>query len=393
MPLALIVDDKEENLCLLEAMLSGHGYEVAKAGNGVEALASAASRRPDLIISDILMPQMDGFALCRQCKCDGELRNVPFVFYTATYTDARDEQFARSLGADLFLVKPQEPAVFVARMAELVQQVPAAMRQHPPAAPMEEAAYLGQYNAALIHKLEDKLVELEHARRARDVLLAGVSHELRTPLTPVMLMVEMLRRNPSLPEDVRDDLAMIRSHIEIEKRLIGDLLDFASMHSGNFKPQCSQMRLHALLRQVAESWKEEICTRSLALELQLAAGHDELLADGKRLEQVFWNLIQNAVRCSPAEGKIVLGSSNPSAGEIVVEVRDTGGGMDAQTIAWIFAPFSREVRAGQRCEEGLGLGLAISRAIVEAHHGTIRITSEGAGRGTAVSVRLPLAER
>lgn len=392
MPLALVVDDKEENRCLLEAMLSGHGYEVAKACDGVEALASATAHRPDLIISDILMPQMDGFALCRRCKGDPDLRNVPFVFYTATYTDAKDERFARSLGADLFLVKPQEPDVFIDRMAQLVQQAPAAMLQHPPAPPMEEAAYLGEYNAALIHKLEDKLVELEHARRARDALLAAVSHELRTPLTPVMLLVDMLRADPRLADDIRDDLAAIGSHIEIEKRLIGDLLDFASMHSGSFKPERSQMRMHALIRQVAESWKEAMRARCLTLELHLAAEHDEITGDGKRLEQVFWNLLQNAVRCNPPGGSIVIRSSNPSADEILVEVRDTGSGMDAQTIAWIFAPFAREVRAGQICEEGLGLGLSISRAIVEAHHGTISITSEGAGRGTAVSVRLPRAE-
>src|SRR5689334_19695552 len=102
----LVVDDTEEGLYMLGALLRGHGYEVSTAKNGVEALARTAETRPDLIISDILMPKMDGFALCRHLKSDAALKDIPFVFYTATYTDSKDEKFALDLGANMFIVKP-----------------------------------------------------------------------------------------------------------------------------------------------------------------------------------------------------------------------------------------------------------------------------------------------
>jgi CheY-like chemotaxis protein len=105
----LIVDDREDNLYLLRALLQGHGYEVDTAANGVQALAAARQDAPDLIIADILMPVMDGFTLCREWKKDESLKSIPFVFYTATYTDERDREFALSLGAERFIVKPEEP--------------------------------------------------------------------------------------------------------------------------------------------------------------------------------------------------------------------------------------------------------------------------------------------
>src|SRR5262245_42100037 len=104
----LIVDDQERDLYLLKTLLGAHGYQVVEAVNGAEALRFATANPPDVIISDILMPVMDGFSLCREWKKDEELRDIPFVFYTATYTDPKDEEFALSLGAARFIVKPVE---------------------------------------------------------------------------------------------------------------------------------------------------------------------------------------------------------------------------------------------------------------------------------------------
>jgi len=173
----LIVDDNKQNLYLLEILLVSSGYQVVTAVNGAEALTKARQNPPDLIVSDILMPVMDGFGLCREWKKDERLRQIPFVFYTATYTDERDREFALSLGAEQFLVKPEEPEVFARTIREVIQQA-----QRPPVPPAppaantparlpvqvpqeEEAGYLKQYNEVLIRKLEAKMQQLKQANR------------------------------------------------------------------------------------------------------------------------------------------------------------------------------------------------------------------------------------
>jgi len=157
----LIVDDKEENLYLLEAMLSGSGYEVVSAKNGVEALEKLKRDSFDMIISDILMPKMDGFHLCRECKSDDVLKQIPFIFYTGTYTDEKDEELALSLGAEKYIVKPQEPNVFL----EILKNVNKERVKRPLVAPKrpieEETVYLEEYNKRLIKKLEKKMLDLK----------------------------------------------------------------------------------------------------------------------------------------------------------------------------------------------------------------------------------------
>jgi putative nucleotidyltransferase with HDIG domain len=161
----LIVDDQEQNLYLLKTLLDGNGYQVLEASNGAEALALARTNPPDVIISDILMPVMDGFSLCLEWKKDTGLRDIPFVFYTATYTDPRDEEFALSLGAARFIVKPVETEDFVSMLRQLLTQVEAGKLAAPERLLPEETFYYRMYNEALIRKLEDKMLELEKANR------------------------------------------------------------------------------------------------------------------------------------------------------------------------------------------------------------------------------------
>ncbi len=180
---ALIVDDVMENLYLLLSLLTGNGYEVTTASNGAEALEHARRSPPDLIISDILMPVMDGFTLCRRWKQDPMLRKIPFVFYTATYTDPKDEQFALSLGADLFIVKPTEPEVFLSMVGSALEKFRAQGCSTAAVAPAVETDYLKEYNETLIRKLEDKLVELENANR----ILAIRSYAIESSISGIAM--------------------------------------------------------------------------------------------------------------------------------------------------------------------------------------------------------------
>lgn len=171
MTLALVVDDHAENLYLLRKLLQGHGFRVAEARHGAQALSMARQERPDLIISDLLMPVMDGYTLLRQWKADDALRSVPFVVYTATYTDPKDEALALNLGADAFILKPAEPAVFVQAIHRLLEQTRsgALLPAHQPSADDEQT--LQAYNATLIHKLEQKAAQLEQQVVERDAAL------------------------------------------------------------------------------------------------------------------------------------------------------------------------------------------------------------------------------
>ena len=182
----LIVDDIEVNRLLLEAVFTAAGYDVVSARNGAEAMNLARQSPPGVVVSDILMPVMDGFELCRQWKADARLREIPFIFYTATYTDARDEQFALSLGADRFVLKPQDPAVLGQVVREVLEQ------RHPwrggaSAKPLrEEVEVLREHNEALLRKLAKKVVELAEANverqqresESRDILALAQSEKI-----------------------------------------------------------------------------------------------------------------------------------------------------------------------------------------------------------------------
>jgi signal transduction histidine kinase/CheY-like chemotaxis protein len=174
----LIVDDREENRYFLDTLLKGSGYEVESACHGAEALDKARHNPPHLVISDLLMPVMDGYTLLREWRADDRLKQIPFIVYTATYTDPKDEQLALNLGANAFILKPAEPEEFIARISQVIAtaassgttavQTPMAATPDriPIAAPEEEdARNLRLYSEVLVHKLEDKMEELDKANR------------------------------------------------------------------------------------------------------------------------------------------------------------------------------------------------------------------------------------
>jgi len=163
MPTVLIVDDNRENLYMLEVLLKGHGYSVMTAANGKEALASAMADRPDIVVSDILMPVMDGYSLCRELKKNESLGNIPFVFYTATYTEAQDEALALGLGADRFVIKPQKPEVLVSLIGEVLAGTPTERTAPAGSEQRKDDEFLKDYSETLFRKLDKKIADLERA--------------------------------------------------------------------------------------------------------------------------------------------------------------------------------------------------------------------------------------
>ncbi len=169
----LIVDDQEENRYLLKSLLAGHGYEAETAIHGADALEKALKNPPGMIISDILMPVMDGFALCRACKKDERLKPIPFIFYTATYTDPRDEKLALGMGADDFIIKPMDPTEFLKRIETVLRTHEGENLITPQKQTGPEEVILKEYNEALIRKLEQKMLHLERANKTLEAEIAS----------------------------------------------------------------------------------------------------------------------------------------------------------------------------------------------------------------------------
>ena len=230
--------------------------------------------------------------------------------------------------------------------------------------------------------------EAEEANRAKDQFLAVLSHELRTPLNPILLTTSaMLDRAPD-PSEVRPALEMIRRNVELEVRLIDDLLDVMRIIRGKMPLHWQVADAHALILQATEICRGDAAEKGLALEPRLHAERHHVQADPARLQQVFWNLIKNAVKFTPPGGKVAIRTRGDGDGLLVVEVSDTGIGIEPDVLPRIFDPFRQAETSIIRRFGGLGLGLAIGRGIVEAHGGTIAARSPGKGLGTTFTIGL-----
>ena len=249
--------------------------------------------------------------------------------------------------------------------------------------------------------------QAEAASRAKDQFMAMVSHELRTPLTPVMTAVELLRRLHPQPKDAPELLDLIHRNIELEARLIDDLLDLTRLTQARMQLRPEVVDAHALIRQVTDIFRGAVATKRLRVELDLSAPGHHVHGDSGRLQQIFWNLIGNAVKFTPADGMVRVRTLNGNdEGEarrhegteapcalpptLTIEVTDNGIGIEAEVMERLFRPFEQGDQSRTRRFGGLGLGLCISKGLAEMHGGRIEVRSEGKGKGTTFTVTLPL---
>lgn len=228
----------------------------------------------------------------------------------------------------------------------------------------------------------------ETANAAKDQFLAVLSHELRTPLTPVLSMVTALESQADLPGDVREDLGMVRRNVELEARLIDDMLDLTRIARGKLQLHMQTVDVNAAVRSALDICGPEIEAKRLQVETGLPEHAVYVRADPARLQQVFWNLLKNAVKFTPEEGRIAV-RLMARDGRMRVEVTDSGIGIDPEVLPRIFNAFEQGERTITRRFGGLGLGLAISRSLIEVHGGSLTAASDGAGRGATFAVELP----
>lgn len=229
----------------------------------------------------------------------------------------------------------------------------------------------------------------EQANRAKDNFLANLSHELRTPLTPVLMCVADLEKESAIPPEFRTQFAMMRRNIELEARLIDDLLDLTMVARSKLQlVQSGPVDIHDLLMHTEQIVHNNAQAKSVHLHFDLQAPEHHVGGDSARLHQVFWNLFNNAIKFTPAGGKITVRTANPALGQIVLSIHDTGMGIDAKTLPFVFNAFEQGETRKLQHSGGLGLGLSISKAIMDLHGGTIRAESAGAGLGATFTIEL-----
>jgi len=230
--------------------------------------------------------------------------------------------------------------------------------------------------------LQQQKAVVETANRTKDQFLAMLSHELRTPLTPVISALEAIETEPGQTEDTREALAMIRRNVELETQLIDDLLDFTRIAKDKLQLRFAPVDAHLAISNVVEICRAEADSKKLHVHLNLRAITHNVAADAAKFQQIVWNLLKNAIKFTPEEGEIAISSLNPSPDVLTISVRDTGIGMEREVIQRIFDPFEQGNRSFERRFGGLGLGLAISKSLAQAHGGALTAQSDGPDRGS-----------
>jgi signal transduction histidine kinase len=251
-----------------------------------------------------------------------------------------------------------------------------------------------QLNAELEQRVADRTAELNvvnqelrQASKAKDDFLAVLSHELRTPLTPALAAAGYLAEHGDLPAELRDEVSGIRANVQLEARLIDDLLDLTRITRGKIELHLEPVDAHQLIQKTLEIVHEDIRRQQLDIVTDLRARDHHVRADRVRLQQVFWNLITNAVKFSAKGGRITVRSFNEEK-QLAIEVIDTGIGIDPSEQERLFQAFEQGERVAGRQFGGLGLGLTISKRLLDLHGGTISVQSEGRDHGTSFKVTL-----
>lgn len=435
----LIVEDELMSRSMLELTLLQAGHNVACAVDGATALAIAHQQSPDLIITDVMMPVMDGFELCRQCKADQTLKQVPIILYSSDYVEQQEQQLGLELGACRYLVKPSPPQLLLAAVNEVLAEQQSLTLLGAELELGEEMKLLRNYNEVLFNKLEAKMQELQQtiaeqkkyeetmkAMQAQIIqqekmasigqLAAGVAHEINNPMgfitsnltslgkyaerldTYIAALQKSLYECPKHPG--LEELDKLRQKLKVDyiisdvnelinesldganrvRRIVQDLKSFSRVDQA----EKSRTSLNDCLETTINiAWNE---LKYIATLERRFGDIPEINCNPQQLNQVFLNLLVNAAQSMEQQGTITVTTwSEP--GQVCVSVADTGKGMPKEVQERIFEPFFTTKPAGK----GTGLGLSISADIIRKHQGEISVESEP-GRGTTFTVRLPVEE-
>jgi signal transduction histidine kinase len=415
----LIVEDSRTQAEALQLLLAERGYHIEVATSGEEGLRSAQTTRFDLVMSDVLMPGLSGYELCRQIKGRPDTFGSPTVVLLTSLGDPVYIVRGLESGADNYLTKPYKPERLLARIDQILEEREVRREQA-----MGEGVgitllgerftieagrgqilnfFLSSFeelietNRALQESeqaLQQTVAREQAARRAaeaatmaRDVVLATVSHDLRNPLNTILMSTSLITdfADERLEPKVRDRVEVIRRVAQQMNRLIQDLLEVATIEAGGMALERSWQDPAALAREGLEMLEPIAMEQGLRIDDKVPDNLPRICIDRARVLQVISNLIGNAIKFTPQGGRITLGA-RITTDELVYSVSDNGPGIPADNMPHIFDRFWRNERSNK---SGAGLGLSIAKGVIEAHGGRIWAESE-LGTGSTFQFSLPL---
>ena len=384
----LVVDDQPQNRELLEAYLVAAGYKVRLATNGREALQAVAESRPDVVLLDILMPEIDGYEVCRRLKADPETAFIPVVILTALQ-DVEHRLKGIDTGADEFLTKPFNHVELFTRVRSLLRTK--ALHDEIVATNRLLEERVAERTAALERALRD----LRETDRVKTEFLANISHELLTPLTPVKGYIPALLQQVFGPitAEQRQTLEIISTSVDRLHGLIENLLTFMRWEAGHVPVRLETMALEAVVGLAVEITRQDAGEKQIALETEIAPNLPPIRGDLTALTSALRQVLDNAVKFTPDGGKVTLGMravTADSEGPVSVEltISDTGVGIPADALPRIFDKFYQADASATRRHGGTGLGLAIVKRILDAHGAQIAVHSR-LGQGTQIQMEFP----
>jgi signal transduction histidine kinase len=355
----LIVDDIPANLKILGEILKGEGYKVRPVPSGMLALQVAEKEKPDLILLDIMMPDMDGYEVCRQLKANPRLCDIPIIFISAL-NETNDVVKALKTGGVDFVTKPFQSEEVIARVQTHV-------------------------------KLYQQSIELVNLNATKDKFFSIIAHDLKGTLGGFMGMTEILAEEmPNMEEaEIQDYLGTLRDASVNLFRLLENLLQWARLKQGAIPFNPEILNFNSVAKECIALLQESAKTKNIEIVQDFK---DEIMvyADNNVLQTILRNLISNAVKFTPKGGVVKISARITDEKSVRISVEDTGIGMSHEMISNLFSPGARTGRNGTDGEPSTGLGLLLCKEFIEKHGGKIHIESEE-GKGSAFTFTLPVS--
>jgi signal transduction histidine kinase len=404
----LVVDDRDENLMAVEAVLDDPNYRLVRARSGREALKEVLDQDFALILLDVVMPGVDGYETATLIRERPRSRQTPIIFLTANDWGSQHVFRGYTVGAVDYLVKPVPADVLRSKVAvfvELFNRQEALRLGHEQlektiaertreladanvalSAEIEERAKIERERVQLLRREQAARLEAERANRLKDEFLATLSHELRTPLNAIMGWAHVLGQSSHDRDTVQRASTVIKQNAASQSQLIDDILDVSRIVGGRLVLDTQLVDLHNVIDDAIDSLMPAASAKVIHVTRNLDKTI-KVIGDRDRLQQIVWNLVSNALKFTPKGGRVEVGLTDVD-GDAQIAVTDTGIGISAEFLPFVFDRFRQADSSMSRRHSGLGLGMAIVRHLVELHGGTVSVESAGENQGTTFRLRL-----